>query len=431
MKTMTSLRRASTPLMAIAALSLALLSPPEQDRADAAVPDTVPSAPRLAVGAQTWADEFNRPAGTPVDGSKWTSETGGGGWGNNERQFYTTSTSNAVHDGNGNLVITARRENPADYQCYYGRCEYTSARLVTSGKFSQAYGKYEARIKIPRGQGIWPAFWMLGQDIGQVGWPNSGEIDIMENIGREPNRVYGTVHGPGYSGGAGITGSRDIGRPLADEFHTYGVEWSPDLIRWFLDGQEYHRITPANLGGNRWVFNKPFFMILNVAVGGNWPGYPDGSTQFPQSMVVDWVRVNSSTDSPPQPPTSTGTTIVSNWHNKCVDVPNWRFSDGQRLIVWNCTGSTNQRWEFVNGTVRTQNNMCMDVAWGSRDNGAAIQIAACSGSPAQQFVLSGAGDLVNPQANKCVDIAGWNPANDAVLQLWECTGAANQKWRRG
>ncbi|MEV4388380.1 ricin-type beta-trefoil lectin domain protein [Micromonospora sp. NPDC049580] len=123
--------------------------------------------------------------------------------------------------------------------------------------------------------------------------------------------------------------------------------------------------------------------------------------------------------------------IVSNWHNKCIDVPNWNFSDGQRLIVWNCTDGTNQRWEFVGGTLRTQNNKCMDVAWGSTADGAAIQIATCSGNPAQQFVLSGAGDLVNPQANKCVDIKDWDPNNDAVLQLWTCNGGANQKWRRG
>ncbi|MCA2216424.1 ricin-type beta-trefoil lectin domain protein [Jidongwangia harbinensis] len=128
---------------------------------------------------------------------------------------------------------------------------------------------------------------------------------------------------------------------------------------------------------------------------------------------------------------SSTSAIVSNWHNKCVDVPNGNYADGQRLIVWNCTGAANQRWEWVNGTLRTQNNMCMDVAWGSTANGAAVQIATCSGNPAQQFVLSAAGDLVNPQANKCVDIAEWNPENDAVLHLWECVGGANQKWRRG
>jgi beta-glucanase (GH16 family) len=385
-----------------------------------------------AIGGLTWSDEFNSPAGSAVDGSKWKFDIGGGGWGNNERQYYTDSTSNAAHDGQGNLVITARKENPNNYQCHYGRCEYTSARLLTAGKFSQKYGRFETRMKVPRGQGIWPAFWMLGDDIGSVGWPNSGEIDIMEHIGKEPNTVYGTVHGPGYSAVEGITGSRNIGRPLADDFHTFAVDWSPNLIVWYVDGTEYHRVTPGSLGGDRWVFDHNFFMIMNVAVGGYWPGYPDATSTFPQSLVVDYVRVWAYTEggTNPPPPPPPGNAIISNWHNKCIDVPNWNFSDGQRLIVWNCTGGTNQKWEFVNGTVRTQNNMCMDVAWGSRDNGAAIQIVRCNGNPAQQFVLSGAGDLVNPQANKCVDIAGWNPNNDAVLQLWECSGGANQKWRR-
>jgi len=132
--------------------------------------------------------------------------------------------------------------------------------------------------------------------------------------------------------------------------------------------------------------------------------------------------------STPQP---TGGSIVSDWHGKCIDVPNWNFADGQRLIVWNCTGGTNQKFEFVNGTVRTENNKCVDVAWGSTANGAAVQLATCSGNAAQQFVLTGAGDLVNPQANKCVDIAEWNPNNDAVLHMWDCVGGANQKWHRG
>jgi beta-glucanase (GH16 family) len=416
------LRPRALVLAAVAAVGFAtaLYLPSHDDAAEA------------AIGGITWQDEFNAPAGTPVDGSRWTAEIGGGGWGNNERQYYTNSTSNAVHDGQGNLVITARRENPNNYQCHYGRCEYTSARLITRDKFAQAYGKFEARIKIPRGQGIWPAFWMLGDNFGSVGWPNAGEIDIMENVGKEPNTVYGTVHGPGYSGGAGITGGRTIGRPLADDFHTYAIEWEPNLIRWFLDGQEYHRITPANLGGNRWVFDHPFFMLLNVAVGGNWPGMPDASSTYPQSMVVDYVRVNSWTSGGGgDGGGGTGNAIVSNWHNKCIDVPGSNFNDGQRLAVWDCHGGANQKFEFVNGTLRTQNNKCMDVAWGSRDNGAAIQLATCNGGPAQQFVLSQAGDLVNPQADKCVDIADWNGTNGALLQQWDCSGGANQKWRRG
>ncbi|WP_410812772.1 beta-1,3-glucanase family protein [Micromonospora sp. 067-2] len=151
----------------------------------------------------------------------------------------------------------------------------------------------------------------------------------------------------------------------------------------------------------------------------------------PRSAAIILSPFTGGSPPPPTPPPATGSAIISNWHNKCIDVPNWNFNDGQRLIVWNCTGGTNQRWEFVNGTLRTENNKCMDVAWGSTADGAAIQIANCSGNAAQQFVLSGAGDLVNPQANKCVDIKDWNPNNDAVLQLWTCGGGANQKWRRG
>ncbi len=279
--------------VAAAGLATALWLPTQQDDASA------------AIGGITWADEFNAPNGTPVDGSKWNFDLGGSGFGNNERQYYTNSTRNVVHDGQGNLVITARKENPNNYQCHYGRCEYTSARLLTAGKFTQKYGRFEARMKMPRGQGIWPAFWLLGDDLGSVGWPNSGEIDIMEHIGKEPNTVYGTLHGPGYSGSGGITKGKPMPAPLADGFHTYAVDWSPNLIVWYVDGTEYHRLTPANLNGNRWVFDHPFFMIMNLAVGGNWPGFPDATSTYPQSLTVDYVRVSAYTTSPTTPPTTT------------------------------------------------------------------------------------------------------------------------------
>jgi beta-glucanase (GH16 family) len=172
-------------------------------------PTTSPEA-AAAVGALTWADEFDGPAGTAPDPGRWGRDTGGSGFGNNELQYYTTGAANAALDGQGNLVITARRENPANYQCWYGTCQYTSARLNTAGRFIQAYGRFEARLKVPRGQGLWPAFWMLGNDIGSVGWPNSGEIDVMENVGFEPNTVHGSMHGPGYSGGNPLTGTYSL-----------------------------------------------------------------------------------------------------------------------------------------------------------------------------------------------------------------------------
>ncbi|MFE4453696.1 family 16 glycosylhydrolase [Streptomyces sp. NPDC056796] len=245
--------------------------------------------------AVAFADEFDGPAGSAVDGSKWLTETGDN-VNNHERQYYTAGNSNAALDGQGNLVITARKENPGNYQCWYGTCEYTSSRLNTSGKFTATYGHVESRMKIPRGQGIWPAFWMLGADIGSVGWPNSGEIDIMENVGFEPGTVHGTLHGPGYSGSGGIGAGYTLpgGAAFADDFHTFAVDWAPDSITWSVDGTVYQRRTPADLNGNAWVFDKPFFLILNLAVGGYWPGDPDGSTTFPQQLVVDYVRVTTS-----------------------------------------------------------------------------------------------------------------------------------------
>ncbi|MCF3122324.1 glycoside hydrolase family 16 protein [Streptomyces arenae] len=253
------------------------------------------------VKAATFTDNFDGPAGSAVDGSKWQIETGDN-VNNHERQYYTAGSDNAALDGQGNLVITARKENPGNYQCWYGTCEYTSARLNTAGKFTQTYGHVEARMKVPRGQGMWPAFWMLGADIGDVGWPNSGEIDVMENVGFEPGTVHGTLHGPGYSGSGGIGAGYTLpgGEAFADKFHTFAVDWSPNKVTWSVDGAVYQTRTPADLNGNRWVFDKPFFLILNLAVGGYWPGDPDGSTQFPQQLVVDYVRVTTSDGAAPK-----------------------------------------------------------------------------------------------------------------------------------
>jgi beta-glucanase (GH16 family) len=240
-----------------------------------------------------WSDEFDGAAGAPVDGTKWVADTGGQGWGNKERQYYTLGAENASLDGAGRLVITARAEPSSPRRCWYGSCRYTSARLKTKGLLEPTYGRFEARLRIPRGQGLWPAFWMLGANIATVDWPTSGEIDVMENIGREPAIVHGTVHGPGYSQANGISSSYTLASgAFADDFHVFAVEWTPGQIRWLVDEHEYRRITPADLpAGTTWVFDHPFFLLLNVAVGGAWPGDPDASTTFPQQMVVDYVRV--------------------------------------------------------------------------------------------------------------------------------------------
>jgi beta-glucanase (GH16 family) len=410
--------RTTRALLAVATVAVTLaggfLTASRNDTADA------------AIGGITWQDEFNGGAGAPIDSGKWKFDIGGSGWGNNEQQYYTNSTSNVAQDGQGHLAITARRENPANYQCHYGTCQYTSGRILTADKFSQRYGRFEASIKIPKGQGIWPAFWMLGGN----NWPTTGEIDIMENVGNQPNTVYGTVHGPGYSGAEGIGGNRNIGTPLSNAFHTYAVEWSPNLIVWFLDGSEYFRVTPANLGGDQWVFDHNFFMILNVAVGGYWPGYPDASTVFPQTMLVDYVRVSAWTDGGTTPPPTGGSALKSNFSGRCIDIPSANPVDGARLQLWDCNGSGAQYWSpQSDGTLRALGK-CMDPAGGALGNGTPIQLVTCNGNPVQRFTLSAAGDLVNVSANRCVDVKDWNSGNGAQLQLWDCGGTSNQKWTK-
>ncbi len=226
-----------------------------------------------------WHDEFE---GETINLDNWTFDIGGSGWGNSESQFYTDRPENArIEDGM--LLIEARQE---DFQ---GR-GYTSARLKTENLQAWAYGRIEARLKLPTGQGIWSAFWMLGENFTQVGWPRSGEIDIMENIG-DPHTVYGTVHGPGYSGGNGIGSPFTLmGSELDQEFHTYAVEWEPGEIRWYVDETLFNKVTDTDVPG-AWVFDHPFFIILNLAVGGVWPGYPDETTTFPQQYRIDYVRV--------------------------------------------------------------------------------------------------------------------------------------------
>ncbi len=243
------------------------------------------AAPALAAPPYwtlVWSDEFDGPAGTAPDAAKWVYDLGASGWGNQELENYTDSRENSYLDGSGNLVIESREATPG---------HYTSARLKTKTKFTVEYGKIEARIKVPAGQGIWPAFWMLGTE---GGWPGGGEIDIMENIGREPGTVHGTVHGPGYSGDKGIGQSYSLpaGQRFAGDFHVFAVEWAQNGIQFFVDNHLYLTVTPASIPqGTAWAFNHPFFLLLNVAVGGSWPGNPDATSSFPQKMLVDYVRV--------------------------------------------------------------------------------------------------------------------------------------------
>ena len=231
---------------------------------------------------QVWADEF-----TNGISSGWQFENGGGGWGNNEKQYYQAANATVV---NGELQITARKQAVGGYP-------YTSARMKTQDLKQFTYGKIEARIKRPIGQGLWPAFWMLGANINTVSWPACGEIDVMEYINTD-NRVYGTVHWDSnghaqYSGNVATT----------DAYHVYSVEWTPDYIRWFVDGAKYHEITITNNAGGTEEFQRPFFLLLNLAVAGDWPGQTVDESKLPATMFVDYVRVYQLTSTPP--PTST------------------------------------------------------------------------------------------------------------------------------
>lgn len=232
----------------------------------------------------TMQDEFDV-EGAP-NSEIWTYDIGRGnnGWGNNELQYYTDSSEN-VSVQNGYLIITAQKE---DFQ----GASYTSARILTKDLFEQKYGRFEARIRLPWGQGMWPAFWLLGANSDEVTWPACGEIDIMENRGQEPTLINGSLHGPGYSAGEAITKAYTLQNSRFDtDFHIFGIEWGPGYINYYVDDVLYNQITPEDVTGE-WIFDdQPFYIIMNVAVGGNYVGSPNNETVFPQTMLVDYVRV--------------------------------------------------------------------------------------------------------------------------------------------
>ncbi|MGH1363160.1 MAG: glycoside hydrolase family 16 protein [Calditrichia bacterium] len=232
-----------------------------------------------------WEDNFDGPAGQIPDTSNWVFDIGTD-WGNNQLEYDTDRPTNVSVDGQGNLLIIAREES-------YQGSNYTSGRITTANKYAKKYGRFEARIQLPWGQGIWPAFWLLGSNFDTVGWPQCGEIDIMEYRGQEPSTIHGTVHGPGNFAGGGVTKRYDLANSRFDtDFHVFAIEWGENYIDWYVDDKLYHRVTPADLNGT-WVFNQPFFIILNLAVGGGYVGPPNSSTVFPQTMIIDWVRVYS------------------------------------------------------------------------------------------------------------------------------------------
>ncbi|HVY32658.1 MAG TPA: glycoside hydrolase family 16 protein [Polyangiaceae bacterium] len=262
-----------------------------------APPESEPEVFQEPVGGwvETWRDDFDGPTGSAPDVTKWRVDVRPSGQ-NKELDYDTDDRKNSFLDGNGNLVFQAIQESYVDAQGVTSTQPYTSARLDTRGKLEQTYGRFEARIKLPPGgQGIWPAFWLLGSDIDEAGWPGCGEVDILEMRGSEPARILSSLHGPNYSGSGSYNNPFQLpSGTFGDDFHTFTFEWTPDAVRWLIDGKPYFIVVASSLAkrGRHWVFDHPFFIILNLAVGGVFDGSPAATTLFPQQMLVDYVSVS-------------------------------------------------------------------------------------------------------------------------------------------
>lgn len=371
-----------------------------------------------------WSDEFN---GTSLNRANWTPEigTGSGGWGNNELQYYTDRAQNVQVTG-GNLVITAQKES-------YGGMNYTSARIKTQDLKSFTYGKVEARIKLPSGQGLWPAFWMLGSNISSVGWPKSGEIDIMERVNHNPY-VNGTVH---WDAGDHAEYGRVSGNLDFSQFHVYSIEWDSKYIRWFVDGQQFNEFYIENGTGNTEEFQRPFFLLLNLAVDGNWPGSPNNSTPFPSQMLVDYVRVYQ--DSGASNVISDGIyTIASKASGKVMDVVDVSMASGAKIQQWTNYVANNQRFR-VESTgdgyyklTAVHSGKVLDVPNSSTATGVQLQQWDDNGSNAQRWRIVDVGGgyykLVSKVSGLAVDVASASTADGAVVQQWTDNGTDAQKW---
>ncbi|MEY4366811.1 MAG: hypothetical protein RLZ28_226 [Actinomycetota bacterium] len=264
---------------------------------------TAQAAAKKPVLKMLWHQEFSGKAGQTPSSKIFNYDLGGGGWGNLEHQAYVDDHAKTDGSKQGNLVISATRYAPNLDDIYYqcpistqgGACEFLSSRIQTQGKLAFQYGQISARIKMPEGDGVWPAFWLLGNDLATNQWPSSGEIDIVETRGDQyPYTVFGTAHGPGYSGEAGIVDNRILKVKLSAGYHVYSVVWLKNKIQWLVDGVVYNTVTPSIVGkGKGYVFNKPFFMILNLAMGGNFVGGPIDPTLTSSKMSVDYIRYYS------------------------------------------------------------------------------------------------------------------------------------------
>lgn len=393
-------------------------------------------------------DEFNGPSGAAPDPSKWTYDTGGGGFGNGEIETYCSPGSNAspcvasnpniFQDGNGNLVIQARNVNG----------NWTSGRMKTQGLQQFQFGRIEARMKLPVGAGLWPAFWMLGVDITSVGWPQSGEQDIMEWVqSYGPSVTSSTIHGPGYSGANGVgrtTTFANGGRTDDAGYHIYGVIWSQNQMQFYRDDytSPFFTVTPSTQGVNgAWVFNAPFFVLMNLAIGGGgFPGFTNSTTPNPATMLVDYVRVYQAD--------STFTINPNAWYNvvnqnsgSCVDATGFGTTNGTAIQQWACGNQqSNQEWQFqptdsgyVKVATRGAPTEIWDVTNLGTTNGTPIQLWQFGGGTNQQWAPIEVGNGIfefadRAASGRCLDVPGASTANGVRLQIFDCNGTGAQAW---
>ncbi len=398
-----------------------------------------------------WSDEFNGAANALPDSSKWTYDTGGGGFGNGELETYCSPSyttapcvagqPNAFQDGNGNLVIQARRNSQG---------QWTSARLKTQGIYQFQYGRVEARMKLPVADGFWPAFWMLGANLPQVGWPQAGEDDIMEWVqSYGPYTTSATSHGPGYSGGNGI-GARYTfpnGQRVDDSgYHIYGLIWSQNSLQYYRDSTSnvFLTITPASIpSGDQWVYNNPFFILLNFAIGGGgFPGTTDSSTPSSGQTLVDYVRVYQAAGSAPAPAPSNlnGTHVVApaNAPGQVLDDTSASTATGNPIDIYKANGTGAQKWNLNNSGVQPSGYYNIAVSLGAYcmtatgASGSAVNLQPCNGSTAQAWeaVAAGSGYTFHTATNPglCLDVRSAGTANGTVVQTYSCNGSNAQTW---
>ena len=395
-----------------------------------------------------WSDEFNAAAGTYPDSTKWTYDTGNSGFGNPEIEDYCTpgsgaapcvaSQPNAYQDGNGNLVIQARKDSSGNW---------TSARLKTQGLYQFTYGRIEARMKLPVGDGFWPAFWMLGANINSVGWPQCGEDDIMEWVqSYTPTTTSSTTHGPGYSGGSGI-GARytfpNGGRIDDASYHTYGLTWSPNLLQYYRDSPSnvFLTITPSSIpSGDQWVYNNsPFFLLLNLAIGnGGFPGGTDGTTPSTATMLVDYVRVYQLGSSSSTSLNGTHTLTPQNATGSRLDDTAASTAAGNPIDIYTANGTGAQNWAISNSGVTpagyynlaTEGANCLTAS--GTGSGSGVVLDPCNGSTAQAWnaVASGSTYAWHPANNTglCLDVRSAGTANGTAVQVYTCNGTPAQQW---